>query len=145
MSFGTNGGVPAETLMRYLDGELPPEERRKVEDALERSTELRRELTLFRTLHEDLSGISFDRAQLPESVWARVNRRLARPIGWLLVGTGIALWTIHAVYLFLTSGADPWEKVATSAIVIGVLILLASVIHERYLEYLTDPYRRVER
>jgi hypothetical protein len=40
---------------------------------------------------------------------------------------------------------SPLEKILTSAVVIGVLLLLATVIHDRYREYLTDPYRHLER
>jgi len=141
----TDTEVPHDMLMRYLDGELPPEERKRVEAALAESTELRRELALYRTLHEDLAGISFDRRELRDSVWSRVNRRLARPIGWILLGTGALGWAAHVVYVYFTSTVSSLEKVATSAIVIGVILLLATVIHDRYREYLTDPYRHVER
>ncbi|MEX0936193.1 MAG: zf-HC2 domain-containing protein [Gemmatimonadota bacterium] len=137
--------VTHETLMRYLDGELPPEERRAVEARAEHSTELRRELTLYRALHEDLAGLSFDRRTARESVWGQVNRRLARPIGWLLLAAGTVAWLVYAVYTFVSSEAPPWEKLGTGAVVIGILILLASVIYERYREILTDPYRHVER
>ena len=133
------------TLMRYLDGEMPPAERREVEAAIERSAELRRELTIYRALHEDMSMISFAREATRDSIWGRVSKRLARPIGWYLVGTGVVAWAIHMVYLYFTSAAAQWEKLATTAVVIGVLLLFASVIHERYRELLTDPYRNVKR
>jgi hypothetical protein len=141
----TDADVPHDTLMRYLDGELPPDERREVEAALAGSTELRRELALYRTLHEDLAGISFDRRQIRDSIWGRVNRRLARPIGWLLVALGALGWSAHVIYIYFTSTVSPLEKILTSAVVIGVLLLLATVIHDRYREYLTDPYRHLER
>lgn len=143
---GVMGGeVPQETLMRYLDGELPPEERRAFEAAIENSTELRRELALYRALHEDLSGISFDRRELRDSVWARVHRRLTRPIGWILLGAGVFGWAVHLAIDYFSSTVPSWEKAATSAVVIGILLLLASVIYDRYRELLTDPYRNVER
>jgi hypothetical protein len=47
--------------------------------------------------------------------------------------------------VFSTSPGDPWEKLATGAIVIGILTLLASVIWERYRDWGTDPYRDVHR
>ena len=137
--------ITHETLMRYLDGEMPPPERREVKAAIERSTELRRELSIYRTLHEDLAMISFDRSAIHDSVWERVSKRLARPIGWLLISVGMVAWLIHLVYLYLTVGAASWERLTTSAVVIGILLLFTSVIHERYRELLTDPYRDVER
>ena len=43
------------------------------------------------------------------------------------------------------SAIDPWEKLATSAIGVGIMLLFGSVIYERYKEWLTDPYRDVIR
>jgi anti-sigma factor RsiW len=134
-----------EDLMRYLDGELSPEERRKVEQALEGSTELQRELAVYRMFHRDLSRLRLHDPPPGRSIWGRVNRRLSRPVGWLLMALGGAVWLAHAVYLYFTSVAPWWEKAATSAIVIGILILFASVIHDRYREWTVDPYRHVER
>ncbi|NIR34814.1 MAG: hypothetical protein GWN02_01710 [Gemmatimonadetes bacterium] len=51
----------------------------------------------------------------------------------------------YGAYLFATSSASPWEKLATGAIAIGILMLLASVIWERLREWETDPYRDVYR
>lgn len=136
-----------ETLMRYLDGELSPEERRQVELELERSTELQRELAVYRSLQEDFSQMSF---KLPSgsrfpSVWVAVNRRLTRPVGWLLMSAGVVAWVLHVAYVYATSPAPSWEKAATSAIVIGTLLLFATVIHDRIRELRTDPYQDVER
>ena len=74
-----------------------------------------------------------------------MNQQLTRPIGWILVVVGAAVWTGYGAYVFATSPANPWEKLATGAVVIGILLLLASVIWERYREWLTDPYRDVYR
>lgn len=142
---GSEAGISQETMMRYLDGELSPEERREFEARLERSTELQRELALFRGLHEDLSGIRLKGNGPHRSVWSAVHRRLTRPMGWILIVVGVLAWMAHASYVFVTAPAPTWEKLATSAVVIGVLLLFASVIHERWRELATDPYRDVER
>ena len=137
--------IKSEDLMRYLDGELPPEERARVDEALARSTELQRELAIFRALKSDVMNLTFRPGMYRTSVWDRVNRHLTRPIGWILVVVGAIVWLSYGVYVFATSAADPWEKLATGAISIGVLMLLASVIWERLQELETDPYRDVHR
>lgn len=141
------GEIPKETLMRYLDGELPPDERRRVDEALESSTELRRELAVYRMFHEDLSELRIRGGQPAgrHSVWTSVRPRLGRPVGWLLMLAGLATWIGHVAWVYLTSPAPSWEKGATSAIVIGILILFATVIVDRVQEWQTDPYRDVER
>jgi hypothetical protein len=137
--------ISSDDLMRYLDGEMSPEERARVDAELASSTELQRELAVFRALKADFKELSFHPAEYRESVWDRVNDRVTRPIGWILVAVGAAIWTTYGAYLFATSPSDPWEKLATGAIAIGILMLLASVIWDRYREWQNDPYRDIQR
>lgn len=136
--------VDRDELMRYLDGELPPEARRRVESALDGSTELRRELELFRALKEDLTGLSFSTGPR-NGVWDRVSRRLTRPVGWIFLVAGATLWTGYGAYVFATSPSALVEKLAAGGVVIGILLLLASVIGEQYHAWVNDPYRDVQR
>ena len=138
-------GLTPDLLMRFLDGELPPEERARVERLLAGATEVQRDLLVYRQIHEDLSEIRLRTGGGRRSVWDRVHQRLTRPLGWILLGTGAAAWLIYLAWLYMSSATPSWEKLMTSAVVIGILLLFASVIHERYREWLTDPYRDVER
>ncbi len=140
-----NQPINRDELMLFLDGELSPEEHARVEAALQASTELQRELAIFRGLKNDFQGLSFHPGDRTRSVWDQVDARLTRPIGWLMIIVGTGAWALYGTYLFATGPADPWEKLATGAVAIGILMLLASVIFERYREWLTDPYRDVQR
>jgi anti-sigma factor RsiW len=137
--------ISPEDLMRYLDGELPPTERRVIEEGIERSTELRRELAIYQAMRRDFQELSFVPPSPDRSVWGTVHRRLARPLGWLLLVGGAAVWLAYVAYMFVLSPVAPWGKIAIAAIVVGFLFLLASVIADRYREWLTDPYRNVHR
>ncbi len=137
-------GVSHEDLMRYLDGELSPDERARVDERISASTELQRDLAVFGKMKEDLRAMSFAGSE-NQSVWDLVNRRLARPVGWVLIVSGSLVCTVYGIYLYLISAAYLLEKVASAAIVIGVLMLLGSVIYERYRDWLTDPYRDLQR
>lgn len=138
-------GISREELMRYLDGELPPDEHRRVEDALDDSTELRRELSIFRAMKDDLRELSFRPDPRHDGVWDVVNRRVTRPVGWILFGGGATVWFAYGAYVFYTSPARLLEKLSTGAVVIGVLLLLISVSWEQYRDWLRDPYRDVHR
>ena len=131
-------------MMRYLDGESPPDEVLAFEAQLEQSTELRRELALYRAMKDDLAGLG-----LPglgdQSVWDRVNQQLARPIGWILMVGGALVWAVFGVYLYLTSDTGIWEKLATSAVAIGALVLLGSIGWESYKAWLVNPHKDVQR
>ncbi len=49
------------------------------------------------------------------------------------------------VYVFITSPIDLFEKLAVGFIVIGFVVLLATVAWERIVDYRTDPYKGVEK
>ncbi len=136
--------ISHDDLMRYLDGEMPPEDRARVDAELETSTELQREVAIFNALKSDFRELDFPEAHRT-SVWDRVNRHVHRPIGWVLLVAGIAIWMTYGTYVFATSAAAVWEKLATGAVAIGILMLLTSVIWERYREWETDPYKDVQR
>lgn len=137
--------ISQDDLMRYLDGELSPDGRDRVERELASSTELQREVAIFRAIRNDFQTLSFRPATSRRSVWDHVNMNVTRPIGWILVVVGVLVWTVYGAYVFTTSPGDPWEKLATGAVVIGILMLFASVIWERLKEWGTDPYKDVYR
>ncbi len=139
--------VTHEDLMRYLDGEASPDERDRIERALETSTELRRELTVYNAMKDDLQTLKLGTGDGNGrySVWHAVSRQLSRPLAWVLIIVGTLAWAVHGIYVYLTTPIFLWEKLATSAIVVGILILLATVIWDRYRASLTDPYRDIQR
>ena len=137
--------VSHEDLMRYLDGEMPPGEKNALEARLEDSTELARELAIFRAMKHDFQELSFHPGTYRRSVWDQVNANVTRPFGWMLVIVGAIVWSAYGAYVFATTPANPWEKLGTGALVIGILTLLASVIWERYREWGSDPYKDVHR
>lgn len=139
------GQVSPDELMRYLDGESPPAERARIDRELETSTELQREVAVYRSLKNDMQDLHFHPAQLRTSVWDKVNAGVNRPIGWTLLTIGVVIWMTYGTFVFATSSVSVWEKLGTGAVAIGMLMLLASVIWERYRDMQTDPYRDVQR
>lgn len=137
--------VTHEELMRYLDGEVGPEERSRIAESVDESTELRRELAVFKAMKDDLQNLQLTDGGQHASVWDSVNSHLTRPLGWVLLIVGSLVWAAYGLYVYLTSPVYILERMATSAIVIGVLLLFASVIWERYREWLSDPYRDLQR
>jgi ferric-dicitrate binding protein FerR (iron transport regulator) len=136
--------ITHDELMRFLDGELAPERAREVEAALEQSTELRREYTIFRQMKSDLQEIGAH-MHTRRTAWERVNRELTRPLGWVLFIVGTLVWVAYGVYSFLTGGEALWEKLTTSAVVIGLGMLLLSALVDRWRDLKTDPYKEIER
>lgn len=137
--------VTHEDVMRYLDGEASPEVRERIQREVETSTELHREVTIFKHLRDELRQLDLPGGINGRSVWTDVEQRLSRPFGWLLILVGSAIWLGYGAYTYLSAPVDWWEKTATGAIVIGIMLLLASVILEQYRRWLIDPYRDVQR
>ena len=135
--------ITNEDLMRYLDGELPPERAEAVEAELKSSTELRREYALYRRMKEDLISLGGVLRAPEETAWSPVSRAIARPLGWLLFLLGAAVWLGYAVWAYLTSPEALWEKLATAAVVVGLGMLLLSTLLDRLRDLKTDPYRNV--
>ena len=141
----TPGRITNEELMRYLDGEVSAEEKERIEAGMAASTELQRELMVFRGLKEDLLGLSFRVRPNGRSAWDAVNRRLTRPVGWIALIAGTVVWMLYGTWVYFTSPGELIEKAATGGVGIGILLLLASVIWEQYQRWLTDPYRDLKR
>ena len=98
------GGIGPDDLMRYLDGEMTPEERDQVDTRLDQSTELQRELAMYRALKEDVQGLTFRTGPTQHSVWDDVNRSLNRPMGFAFLIAGLLIWLTYGTFLFATLG-----------------------------------------
>ncbi len=137
--------VSREDLMRFLDGETTPEERAAIEVLLETSSELRREFAIFLSMKKGFQDLSLVPRGGEESVWDRIRSRITLPVGWVLMAAGAAAWIGYGIWVFLKSPVGVLVRLASGGVVIGVLVLLANVIWDRYKEYGTDPYRDVHR
>lgn len=144
MSKNIPAKVNQEDLMRFLDGEVSPEKRAEVERFLETSSELRREVALFRSMKEEFQDLSFANYRA-DSVWDRIRSRITQPVGWILTIAGTVAWLSYGAWSFVRSPSGIVVKLATGGVAIGILVLLANVIWDRYRAYGTDPYRNVQR
>lgn len=137
--------VSHETLTRYLDDELAPEERGRVEEHLSRCAECRREAEIMRRMKEDLADLPGGDPAREPSVWDAVDRKLTRPLGWILLVGGAVAIVGMGVWGFVTAEAPLVEKLGIGAVALGLALLLVSVGRERWKEWKSDPYREVQR
>jgi hypothetical protein len=85
MQRGTLGGekgwpeVSPEDLMRYLDGELPPEEWERVDNHVTRCRSLQGELYFCQMLASDLRAFLLSFEIPHDSIWGTVSAKLPRP------------------------------------------------------------------
>jgi hypothetical protein len=67
--------------MRYLDGELPPEEWERVDSHVTRCNSLQRELFFCQMLASDLRALPLSFEIPRDSIWRTVSAELSRPEG----------------------------------------------------------------
>jgi hypothetical protein len=131
---------PGEELSAYADGELSAERGREIELHLQGCTECRRELTIIRSIGNAMREIETK----PTGIWDRVQRAIARPIGWGLLVAGFLLWMVlAAVAWFREEFTVEW--LAATAIGTGLLMLLIHFGYEQYREWKESPYKGIQR
>ena len=135
--------VSDEALMRYIDDELPADERTRIEAHLRACSECGREVALYRALGQNLRRM--DMAANGGSVWKGVSRRLTQPIGWALIIMAGLVYAAWGVYAWWYSPEVLWQKLVGGAVAIGIILLLASALIDRLVDLKSDPYRNVHR
>ncbi|CAN5683426.1 MAG: zf-HC2 domain-containing protein [Gemmatimonadetes bacterium] len=131
---------PRARLSAYLDGELPADEAAAVERHLKACTECARELAIM----NQLGGAMRIPIANHRSVWDGVHRKITRPVGWLLLLAGSALWA--ALVLIAWWRAElTMEWIAVTGIGSGLLFLTIGIAHEQYREWKSTRYKDVER
>jgi anti-sigma factor RsiW len=134
---------PHDLLGSYADGELDAAETARVAEHLTLCTECARELALIRSLGGAMR--SMVNSTPGRGSWDVVHRRISRPIGWLLIVAGTAVWAGLVAVDWYRSRELSWEWMAGSAIVIGFLLLAIGIGYEQYREWKETRYKDVTR
>ncbi|HIJ66508.1 MAG TPA: hypothetical protein HPP77_11225 [Candidatus Hydrogenedentes bacterium] len=129
----------------YLDGELGPDDRAKVERHLAEDPAFREEFEKMKRLISAASRVRFEFP--PEEVWDTflegVYNRIERRTGWLVFIIGAIALAGYGVFVFIR---DPWGpaliKLLIAAPVVGLVILFVSVLRQRLIAAKTDRYSK---
>lgn len=132
---------PREQLSAYLDGELPPDAATDVERHLRDCTECARDLSLMRSMGGAMRTVS--KQYRGGSVWSGVHRQITRPVGWLFIVAGAAVWAWLIVSRWVREELT-LEWAAATALGVGFVLLLISLGYEQYREWRETRYKDVE-
>lgn len=139
-------------MMEYLDHELSPEDRGRLERHLERCPDCRRELEELRQLEQLTARVALadPGEEAWKMYWKAVYNRIERGIGWVLLSLGAVILFATALYHFfadfLTNPAEPLGvRLGISALALGGIVLFVSVLRERLFTRKTDRYKEIER
>jgi len=136
---------------KYFDGELTTDEKNEF-DSLLLDENLRNEFEEQKRVKEVLNKMKLKNpsAEVWDKYWLGVYNKVERGIAWVAVSIGflilIIYGSIEAVEKFFADTQTPGiVKFGISALVIGGLILLFSVIREKLFTGTRDKYKEVQR
>jgi anti-sigma factor RsiW len=137
-----------ELIAGLLDNELTPEESAELNSHLIRCASCRADYEELRRTENRLDAISYVEMtdEAARALWKLPYARTLRNASLFLVIGGYSALALYGFITFLTdSNEDLFGKVTMAAIVIGFIVLLASVVIERISTYRVDPYKEIER
>lgn len=141
-----------QLLAGYVDNELNPEERREFERELEHNPELKSEVKEFNRLKLVTSQMKY--ADLPDEVWEAywqsLYKKIERGTGWVLASVGAMVLLVFGLFeafskLYANPESPLWLKFGLTVGCIGVIILLVSLVRERFFAYKRERYTEVEK
>ncbi len=141
-----------QLMMGALDGEISDAEETELKRLLERDPSLQSEWKRLREVKEVTGTMALRSppAEVWDTYWTSVYRRLERGIGWVLFSLGAivslsyGLWQV--VQEIIADATIPMAiKVAIFVGMVGVVMLFVSVAREKWFVYRSDPYKDVQR
>lgn len=137
-------------IMALLDGEIEEAQKRPLERHLQSCYACAKELEEFRQLKELTEGVTLmePESRIWQEYWSRVYNRIERALGAVLLAVSAAALLIFAGFkavegLIKDPSLALSLKVAILAAIAGFVLLLVSVVRERWYFWKRDRYRFV--
>ncbi len=139
-------------MMGMLDGELNAQQKKQVEEHLDRCANCAKTYQAFKKLKKETSDMKLK--PLPEmywdEYWQHVYNKIERGIAWILVSIGAIIILAYSVWQAMEQFfIDPMEplsmKIGVGALVLGTIILFVSVLREKIMLRKDDKYRSIKR
>ncbi len=141
-----------ELISLYHDGELNPEEKKRVERHLNECSECRKEFEEMGKFEEVMSKMQFKEPpkEAWKMYWSSVYNRLERRIGWILFSIGAIILLFFGGYKLVEGLIQAHEvpilfKVAILSVLGGVVVLLVSLVREQLFVRKRERYKEVDK
>ncbi len=139
-------------MMRRIDGEISPNDEKRLQKHLESCPSCRKALDEYSRLAAATGEVEMREVSREEwdIYWCRVYNRLERGLAWILVSLGaVAALAWAALRFVMHFVSDPkmafWAKVGILALAAGLALLFISVLREKLILRRTDRYRHIRR
>ncbi len=141
-----------ELLQKYLDSEISNEEKEELNSIINENEEFRKEFEEQIKVQEVLSKMKLKNpsSEFWDAYWTGLYNKIERGLAWIAISVGalilIAYGSIQAVEQFFGDTETPViVKIGTVALVFGLLILLFSVLREKFYTSKRDKYKEIQR
>jgi hypothetical protein len=139
-------------LEKYLQDNLSVKEKEELEDILRKDPSLKEELAEQKRIKEEINKMQLKNPsnEFWDKYWLSVFNKAERKFAWLLVIIGaiiiISFAAIEAVDQFLKDMQTPLVlKIGIAAFTAGMVVLLVSVVREKFSTYKKDQYKEIQR
>jgi predicted anti-sigma-YlaC factor YlaD len=139
-------------MMRHLDGEISPEDEKRLLTHLAACPSCRKTFDEYATLATAAANV--EPPEVSQEEWdmyrANVFNRLERGTAWTVLTVGFAAVAAYVLYLLATDlvaahGVPIWARIAVAVLAAGVMGLFLSVAREKLALRRTDKYKGVQR
>lgn len=139
-------------LMKAVDGELSGEEEVEFEHFVHTYDSCKEEWQQFKHLKEVTRQMKFKSPpdELWDHYWTHVYNRLERGLAWIFLSIGTIILLIYGAFqavesLILDNQVATIVKIAVLFVIAGLVILLVSVVREKFMIFRKDPYKEIKR
>ena len=137
---------------KYFDNELSEIESQEFESLLNSNPELKSEFEEQKKIKEVLNKMNLKNPSKEawDGYWLGVYNRIERGIAWIAISIGAIIFfgyaSIESVNSFINdTQTPPLVKVGISILFFGVLVLVFSLIREKFFTSKHDKYKEVQR
>ncbi|MDZ7342431.1 MAG: hypothetical protein ONB27_13825 [candidate division KSB1 bacterium] len=139
-------------LMGAIDNELTPEQWAEFQHLVNQDRARADEWKRFEQLKEVTQAMKF-KSPSPEvwdNYWTRIYNRLERGVAWIIFSIGAVILLTYGIFKGVEAIiADPQLegiiKIGIIAVILGLVILIVSVIREKFFIHKSDPYKEIQR
>ena len=139
-------------MMGLVDEEINPADKKLVEEHIKSCTDCSREYESFSQLKKETKKMKM--VKLPEeywdAYWTNVYNRFERGVAWILLSIGLIISISYALYeafgdIFNDPDIPLFLKIGIALSMIGGVVLIISVVREKWKIRKIDKYRSVQR
>lgn len=141
-----------ELISSYIDGELDEKQKKMVENHLKECQECQKEFEEMSELEEVMGQMELKKPprETWQVYWSSVYNRLERRIGWILLSIGAIILLFFGGYkavegIIQDQTTPLLLKIGILVAMAGLVILLVSILRERFFVRKRERYKEVEK